>query len=203
MKLCAWCGEPMNGTRRKRLTCSNRCRKALNRQANRDRSSSSTQARSVTPGSVPYLEPPRSAETGSYAAWLADERFRAQLADHDVMSQPLTDDERELLRLQRANPGVLLEPLRQRQLDRAIEQQRREAEIYQERQPLKPENPLDPSSLGSLGRRAAQSRRLNRPVDPHLSILRPGHQSGPHPWDDEPQCIDWPVGRNTVPWRRG
>lgn len=199
MRQCAWCHNPLDDTKLRRkdaVTCSNRCRKALSRDSKRRGSSSYTQAGSVPTGDVPYLEPPSLGETGSYAAWRSGERFRTQLADHAVMSQPLTDDEQHLLKLQRANPGVLLEPIRQRQIEREFERMRRGAVEYASHQLLKVETPLDPSSHGSLARRAMQSRAINRPVDPQRFILRPGRRSGPHPWDDEPECI-------TAPWSRG
>jgi len=132
----------------------------------------------------------------------AEERFREQYESERVRSQPLTDQERELLAHQRRNPGVLLPELQQMLLDRATEQQRREAAERSQHQPIKVEERLDPSSHGSLARRARYDRARNRPADPHVSVLRPGPgRSGPHPWDDEPQCFDAPVGRNVIPWR--
>jgi hypothetical protein len=105
--------------------------------------------------------------------------------------RPLTEHERELVALQRRNRGVLLPELAQLQLDQAIEEQQREAAEYASRQPIRPESPLDPESIGSMARRARESRRLNRHLaaDPHVSILRPGPRSGPAPWDDN-ECID-------------
>ena len=189
MKTCAWCHEPMPGTRRRRVTCSNRCRKALSRETKRHRSSNSNQAGSVTPGDDPYVEPPRPSETRSYGSWRSDETFRRMLAAEAARSQPLTPQERELLTRQRRNPGVLLPELQQMMLDRELERMRREAAEYASHQPLKPENPLDPSSLGSLARRASESRRANRPADLHMAILRPG-PSGPYPDDYANECID-------------
>jgi hypothetical protein len=125
----------------------------------------------------------------------ADERFRAQLSHHEEAMRPLSDHEVELLRRQARNVGVLLPELAQLQIDRAIEQQRREAAEYASHQPIKPETPLDRSSLGSVARRGRAERQGNRRVDPHSRILRPG-QSGPHPWDDEPQCID----KSSIGW---
>lgn len=157
----------------------------------------STQAGIVTAGDVPYSEPPRPSETGSYGAWRSEETFRKMLAAEAVRSQPLTAHERELLRLQRANPGPLLPELAQLQLDRALEQQRREQSETSYDQPLKPESRLDPSSQDSIARRGRVSRQRNRPVDPHLSILRPPGQPGHGPWDnDEPECFDG------TPWKR-
>jgi hypothetical protein len=181
MRRCAWCHEPMDDKTRRRkhaATCSNRCRKALNRQMRCSGGSNSIQGRSVTPGDVPYSEPPRPSETGSYGAWLSDERFRAQLSHHEEATRPLTQDEKVLLDRQRRNVGVLLPELRDKLLDRAAELRRREIAETHVDEPLKPENPFDPSSQGSLARRAMQSRAINRPVDPHAYILRPG-QPGP------------------------
>jgi hypothetical protein len=191
----------MDDTKRRRkgaLTCGNRCRKALSRDAKRRRQSNYTDAGSVTPAGVPYAEPPRPGESDSYGSLLADARFRSQLANEGIRAMPLTDEERDLLARQRRNPGVLLPELAQLQVDRAEEQQRRELAETSQYEMIKPENPLNPESIGSLARRARESRQANRHLatNPDAYILRPGHQSGPHPWDDEPECI-------TAPWSRG
>jgi hypothetical protein len=180
-RACLQCGGPLQNRRSDTLFDSQRCKRRYYRR----RQSSN------------YTDP---------TAWLfpdgADDRFREQLTAEGVRSQPLTDHERSLLEKQRRNPGVLLPELQQRLIDHERERQRREAESYQEHQPLKVETPLDPSSHGSLARRARYDRSRNRPQDPHAAILRPGPgRSGPHPWDDEPECITWPVGRNVIPWR--
>lgn len=188
----------MDDTARRRkhaVTCSNRCRKALNRAMKHSGGSYSIGRGSVTPDDGPYVEPPRPGETDAYSAWLAGERFRAQFRSYQAASQPLTQDEKVLLARQRRNPGPLLPELRDKLLDRAIEQQRRETLESHIDEPLKVEDRFDPSTHGSLARRAAESRRLNRPVDPHLSILRPG-QPGHGPWDDSNECID----KSSIGW---
>jgi hypothetical protein len=83
-------------------------------------------------------------------------------------------------------------------LDREYERRRAEAADHQVA--TKVEDPLDPSSLGSLAHRAIQSRNRNKPQAPDLHVLRPpGRQSGPHPWDDLPSMADSPP-RNTPRW---
>lgn len=205
---CAWCrgpltpGNPGRARRgRARLTCSNRCRKAYNRDLKASRSSNYVPGHIVTPPDAAYAEPPARRENPS-ARYDADGRWRSQYAAEAVRSKPLTDYERSLLMKQRRNPGPLIPELAQIQRDRAEEQQRLEALERSQHQPLKVEDRLDPSSQGSLARRARYDRSRNRPADPHASILRPGPgRSGPHPWDDDPQCLEWPAGRNVIPWR--
>ena len=202
MRSCAWCGQPMDDTKRRRkdaLTCGNRCRKALSRDAKRHRSSNYTHGGSVPPPGVPYAEPPRPSETRSYGSSLADARFRSQLANEGIRAQPLTDEERDLLARQRRNQGVLLPELQQLLLDRELERREREAAERSQHQPIKVEDPLDPSTMGSLARRAIASRNANRryAADPNMHVLRPG-MSGPSydPLDDSPECVD-------APWSRG
>ena len=132
----------------------------------------------------------------------ADKRFRDQYESEQVRSQPLTPEERSAVAWQRRNPGPLHPLLQQRLIGHELERQAREAAERSQHEPLKVEDRLDPSSHGSLARRARYDRARNRPQDPHVSILRPGPgRSGPHTWDDEPQCFDAPVGRNVIPWR--
>lgn len=172
---CLQCGGSLNGRRADAVYCRQRCRK---RHARRGQSSN-------------YLD-----RASSGTEWLsedrADERWHEEYRRHEEASAPLSLEDQELLARQRRNPGVLLPQLRAKQLDRAREQQRREqAESVSRSRPIKPETPLDPSSLGSVARRARESRRMNRPADPHASILRPGpSRSGPPGWDDLPECID-------------
>jgi hypothetical protein len=128
------------------------------------------------------------------AAWpfpdRADERFREGYESERARSQPLTPEEKAAVAWQKRNPGPLHPLLQQRLIAHELECQRREAAERSQHQPLKVEDRLDPSSHGSLARRARYDRARNRPQDPHVSVLRPGPgRSGPHPWDDEPQCI--------------
>jgi hypothetical protein len=176
----------MDDTKRRRkdaVTCSNRCRKALSRDAKHHEGSNYFSSGSVTSPGAPYFDPPRPSETGSYGAWLSGERFREQYARHAATSQPLTEEERDLLARQRRNPGVLLPELHQRLIDIEAERREREAAETSHARPLKVEDPFDPSSQGSLARRAIASRNANRHRvgDPSTYVLRPGHQPGPHP----------------------
>lgn len=180
------------------VTCSNRCRKALSREAKRHRGNNSTYGGSVTPGTDPYVEPSRP-ETGPFADSRADERFRAQLSRQTVASQPLTEEEVSLLALQRRNPGVLIPQLRDKLLERELERMRQEAAETSQDQPVKVQDPIHNPDPTVVARRAIQSRNANRrcAADPNIAFaLRPGQSSGPHPWDDEPQCVD-------APWSRG
>jgi len=202
MKRCEWCNEPMDDTTRRRkhaVTCSNKCRKALSRETKRHRSSNYLYGGSVTPGDVPYSEPPCPSETGPFAADRATKRFRAQLSRQTVASHPLTAEERQLLALQRRNPGVLLPELRDKLLERELEHMRQEAAETSQDQPLKVQDRLLNPDPTVVARRAIQSRNANRryAADPNIAFaLRPGQSSGPHPWDDEPQCIDAPWSRS-------
>ncbi len=188
----------MDDTKRRRkdaVTCSNRCRKALSREAKHHRGSNSTYDRRVTPGNDPYVDPPRPGETGPFAADRATRRFRAQLSRNAVASQPLTADERQLLALQRRNVGVMLPDLRDKLLEREFERMRQEAAETSQDQPLKVQDPIHNPDPTVVARRAIQSRLINKPVDPYARILRPG-QPGPHPFDDAPECFDAPWSRN-------
>lgn len=172
---CLQCGGELTGRRSDAVFCRQRCRKRYGRRSQ----------------SSKYIEPP-SAGTAGAPEDRADERWHQQLSRHEEAAAPLSPEDHELLARQRRNPGVLLPELRDKQLDQAAEQQRREqAERASHSRPIKPETPLDPFSLGSVARRARESRRINKPADPHLRILRPGpSRSGPPGWDDLPECID-------------
>ncbi len=181
---CLQCGGPMEHRRSDAVFCRQRCRRRYYRRGQSGRSSN-------------YADP---------AAWpfpdRADERFREQLTAEAVRSQPLTPEEKAAIAWQRRNPGPLHALLAQRLIDHELERQAREAAERSQHEPIKVEVPSDPSSHGSLARRARYDRARNRPADPHVSVLRPGPgRSGPPPFDDEPQCFDAPVGRNVIPWR--
>ena len=142
-------------------------------------------------------EPPGPTASNVMAESRADATFRAQLANHQEASEPLTDYERMLVRRQKRNPGVLIAELAKIQLARAIEQQQREIEEAARHDPLRVEDPLDRATRGHLARRAIQSRsRQGKPADPHIGVLRPPGQSGHGPWDDSPQCIQAPWSRS-------
>jgi hypothetical protein len=180
---CLQCGGALKKARSDAIFCGQRCRR---RYARSGRSSN-------------YLEPPlasTSSGPGVLAQSRSDTEFRRQLEQSVEASQPLTRAERALLSRQRRNPGVLLPELKQLMLDRAIERQRCEADERSHQPVIKPETPLDPSSLGSVARRARFDRAMNKPHDPHVSILRPlDRRPGPPDWDDN-QCVD-------APWSRG
>lgn len=172
------CGEPMENRRLDAIFCRQKCKRRYYRRS---------------PAS--NYEPRPAGTAGVLAESRADATFRAQLASHQVASQPLTDEEHILLARQKRNPGPLLPELQQRLLDHEYERRRREEDEAYDRA-IMVEDPLDPSSLGSMQRRASQSRRVNgKPVDPNMHALRPG-QSGHRPVDDIPECID-------APWSRG
>ena len=126
----------------------------------------------------------------------ADKYWQRQYREAEQAAEPLTARERELLRLQKANPGPLRPELAAIQLARQIEQQRRQqADTYD--QPFAVQDPIHNPDETVLARRGRLSRRLSRHLaaDPHMGILRPGpSRSGPHPWDDEPECIEAPAG---------
>jgi hypothetical protein len=184
-RACIQCGEPIGHRRRSdAVFCRPRCQR---RYARRPRSSN-------------YLEPPlasTAAGPGVLAGTRADDRFRAQYEQHVEAEKPLTPIERSWLAQQKRNPGVLIEPLRQIQIARAIEQQRREAESYRQHQPFAVQDPIHNPDPTVVARRGRASRQANKPVDHARSIMRPlDRHPGPHPWDDEPECI-------TAPWSRG
>ena len=200
MRLCGWCHEPMNDTTRRRrkdaVTCSSRCRKALSRDTKQARSGNSVRARRATPGDVPYDEPPRPGAS-FYQASLGDERFHRQRAQEDTRAIPLTDYERILLDRQRRNPGPLIPELAKIQLDRAIEQQRREAEEHGRHDPIKVQDQFDPGTRDHVARRGLLSRnRQSKPADPNLRVLRPPGQSGHGPRAGEAECIQAPWSRS-------
>lgn len=199
VRSCVVCEKPLDDDKRPRAdtaTCSKRCRTALWRTRRKIRREGGVPFVSVTRdgyGGVASFEPPRpSFLTGSRA----DERFRRQLARGKPGHFP-TAEERQLLQRQRRNGGVMLPQLQQRLLDHEYERRRVEAADHQAA--IKVEDPLDPSSRGSLAHRAIQSRNRNRPQAPGLHVLRPpGRQSGA-PWDDLPSMADSPQ-RNTPRW---
>lgn len=211
MERCAWChglmddsGDSARRRRRDRLTCSNRCRKALSRELKHEKRSNDSRAKGVTQGSTPYDEPPRPGES-FYQPSVGDERFHRQLAQEAIRALPLTDEERQLHARAQRNIGVELPEFTQMRLDREYERMRLEAAEAARADPIRVQDQLDRSTYSHPARRAIRSRRNNKPVDPSMQVLRPpGRQSGPHPWDDEPQCIQAPVGRNTqrsmLPW---
>jgi hypothetical protein len=193
---CAWCSGPLVDpantsarARRNRLTCSNRCRKARNRELKQREISNHSRAHNVTPGYAQFDEPPRPG--GSlYQASLGDERFHRQLAREGTQAPLLTAADRAA---QRRNPGVQLPHIQQKILDHELAQRQADAADHARAIVAKVEDPYDPSSLGSVAAQGARSRQRNRPQEPY----RTGRNSGPDPWSEEPQCITSPWGRNT------
>ena len=177
---CLQCGKPLTGKRQGALYCKDRCRKRFGRH----------QEKLAETGYAPPLS-----RTSAIYESRADQRFRAALAGEGIRAQPLTDDERELLARQRLNPGVLLPELQARLIEVDAERRLELAETYDDR-PLKVEDRFTNPDSTVVARRAIQSRRINKPVDPNAYILRPS-QSGPsHYPGDLPECID-------APWSRG
>lgn len=179
-----YCGQPLTGKRQGALFCKDAHRKRYSRWQQKIRSEG-------------YEPPPSGPSVLTESR--AHDTFRRQLDAEGTRAMPLTDEEIGLLAAQRRNPGVLHPGLHKRLLDREYDRMRQEAEEASRADAIKVENPLDPSTLGSVRRRAIQSRRANRhyPRDPNEHVLRPPPGSGPGPWDDEPQCISSPWGRNT------
>ena len=179
---CAQCGQSLKDRRPEAVFCRQKCKRRFYRQA------ASSNYQPPLPGTSSFQTDSR-----------ADATFRAQLASHQIASQPLTDYEKTLLQRQKRNPGPLLPELAKIQLDRAIELQRREAEEYARLDPLKVEDPLDPSTRDHVARRAILSRsRQGKPVDPNLRALRPSPRRGYDP--GLPETIDSP-NRNTPRWQ--
>lgn len=140
----------------------------------------------MTDAGVPYSEPPRS--HGAPGAWRSDERFKAQLAVEGARAEPLTEAEHQALMLQRRNPGPLVPPLRARFLERAdAELKARQAAAGG--RVIRVEDPYDRATIGSMAERGRHERALNRPQDPHRSMLRPGPRQH-RPYDDGNDCID-------------
>ncbi len=201
VNFCVVCERPLDDDGRRRsdaVTCSKRCRTALWRARRRIRRDGGVPFVSVTRdgyGSLTSFEPPASLGESRWSQ--ADDRFHSQLTLHEKAA--LTREEEAAVAWQKRNPGPLHPLLQQRLLDADAERRRREDEEASHHRPLKVETPLDPSSHGSLARRAMQSRAINKPVDPYAHILRPGHQPGPprYPGAPEAEMTDSPWGRTT------
>lgn len=157
---CIQCGGLLGNRRLDAVFCRQKCKRRYYRRAQASN----------------YMVPP-AGTSGVLTQSRADERFRRQLAGEGVTSQPLTEDERDLLALQRRNPGVLLPQLQQHLIDIGAERRRLElAETYDD-WPLKVQDRFTNPDPTVVARRAIQSRRINTPVDPYEYILRPGQ-----PW---------------------
>ncbi len=173
------CGDPLGSRRPEAIFCRQKCKRRYYRRTQESN-----------------YEPPPPDTSGVLAESRADARFRAHLASHQMASQPLDDDERELLARQRRNPGPLLPELQQRLLDREYERRRAEAAEAARADPIRVQDQLDPSTYGHLARRAILSRnRSTKPADPNLYALRPPGQSARYP-GDLPETLNAPP-RNT------
>ena len=109
---CMQCGKPLEGKRRGALFCKDRCRKRFDRWQNKAEAN----------GYDPSVS-----RTSALTESRADATFRAQLASHQIASEPLTDEERILLARQRRNRGVMLPQVRDKLLEHELERMRLEA----------------------------------------------------------------------------
>ena len=179
---CLQCGQSLGNRRPDAIFCRQKCKRRYYRR----------------PPASNYLTPPSPGTAGkaAFADVRADERWRRALEGETTRAEPLDQIEEEWLAMQRRNPGVLIQPLRERMLDRA-EAERQAADDARAQYEIKVETPLDPTSLGSVAARARHSRAANRPQDPHRAILRPsGPSPRPRAYDDDPECV-------SAPWSRG
>jgi hypothetical protein len=178
---CIQCGRSLENRRPGAIFCRQKCKRKHYRQAARSN-----------------YEPPLPGTSSVRADTRADQRWRAAHADAEIRAKPLSDYEKALLQRQKRNPGPLLPELQSIMLDREME--RRRALAAEAGNPIRVEDPLDPGSIGSVQRRAQQSRRANKHYqdDPNMHVLRPPGQPGPYP-GDEPQVINGP-SRNTPRW---
>jgi hypothetical protein len=197
VRACVICEKPLDDGRKRRrdaVTCGASCRTLLwraRRKIRQDGSAPYVDVNGDGSGSVASFQPP-----AFHPGPTGDDRFYEQAAlSDDVITY--TPAERQW---QSRNPGVMHPDVQRRMLDRELARQQRQAEEAASHRGLRPENRLDPSSRGSVARGAVESRRINRPARPDGRMLSPG-RSGPHPWDDGPQCITVP-GRNVIPWRQ-
>ena len=201
LSFCAVCDRPLDDDRKRRsdaVTCSRACRTALwraRRKIRRDGGVPYVNATSDGHGSIAAFEPP--------ASVLSDSRFRAHLEASQAATREPTAEDRRVRRLQRANPGVLLEPLRQRLIANGLR-----ARALEEAEPHHPgriavqdaiHNP-DPTVVA---RRGHASRQANRHItgDPNAYVDKPytGPRSGPsrYPGAPEAEMTDAPWGRST------
>lgn len=197
VRKCVICSRDLDDGRKRRrdaVTCSASCRTLLWRARRKARHGDSVPYADVNgdgSGSVAYQPPAASPWSRS------DDRFYEQAALQDEAAIVITEAERLWMR---RNPGPMHVDVQRRIYERELARKQRQAEEAASHTGLKPESPFDPSSRGAVARQAMESRRLNRPADPYGRMLSPG-RPGPHPWDDEPQCITVP-GRNVIPWRQ-
>lgn len=202
VRLCVICERPLDDGRKRRadaVTCGASCRTLLwraRRKIRRDGGVPYVDVNSDGYGTVASFQPP--ARRPGESPWSqSDERFYSQAALQDQGAIEITRAERDWMR---RNPGPLHPAVSQRLLDRAIEQQRREAAEMSQHNPIKVEVPGDPASHGSVARLGQASRRANRPVDPYKRMLSPGRQPGPTRYPGvaiEAEMIDSPWGRST------
>lgn len=196
-RICLYCGKPLDPeARANRQYCSMSHKRAATRRRRRAEWSSNY----GTPLEGVSVEPP-SATSNVRAETRSDHAFRVAAEAEAARSQPVTAVERELKIRQSRNSGVALPELQEEALRRAREQQayeeaQRQAEIAA-KQPYRPEDPRDPSSLGSLARRAQQSRRGGTTRNPaeYGRQARPGPQVDPAAYEAEMSSAPWRTGR--------
>jgi hypothetical protein len=104
------------------------------------------------------------------------------------------------VQLQKRNPGTPVEYFRRRDAERAqAELAARQAALRGDPRAIRVEDPYDRATIGSRARMGQHSRAINAPRGQQLRMMRSGPpRSGPHPWDDDAECIDAPEG-----FRRG
>jgi hypothetical protein len=195
VRLCVICQRPLDDGRKRRadaVTCGASCRTLLWRARRRIRRDGGVPSLRVDVdgyGSLVSFEPP------ARRPWSqSDDRFHSQAALQDQGAIEITRAERDHMR---RNVGVMHPAVSQRLTERELHLRACEAESYRQHNPIKPETPLDPSSLGSVARRGIESRRANRPVDPYERMLSPGRQPGPSRYPGEAmeaEMMDAPWG---------
>ena len=146
------------------------CKPAHGRKYRRRRQSSN---------SIP--EPP-TPPGNSRAQDIADRVFRQQWAAEDARAAPETPEIRAARAWERRNPGVQHPLLAQMHVDAELER-RKAAEEAQATRAM---------TIAEKGRLDRQRQRSNATYT--------GQYPGPSPWNDEPQTVQAPAGRNTPRW---
>jgi hypothetical protein len=177
---CIVCSRPLDDDRKRRAdatTCSRACRTALWRARRKIRRE----------GGVPYVgvsgdgsatlaryDPP-----ASPALSPSDARFARQLRQLEESARLPTGEDRRLRRLQRANPGVLLEPYRQRMIEAALRAQAAEEEAIRASAPMAVQDVIHNPDPTVIARRGMASRHANRHLTGDPSSWAGQPPSGP------------------------
>lgn len=200
---CVVCGKALDDGRRRRrdaTTCSSSCRTALWRSRRRIRKEGGEPYINVTGdgrATLARYDPPASPVTSP-----ADARFAAQLRQLEESARPLTDEDRRVRRLQRANRGVLLAPLHARLIGKALEARAAEEEAIRANVPIAVQDTIHNPDSTVIARRGMVARQANRHLtaDPNSYVDKPvPGPSGPQRYPGtapEAEMID-------APWRRG